>query len=150
MAVAESSTTVSPSASSRQSASTGTDVVIRARSEESVEKAKASIEKQCQRLDDPHYTTELGLFNLELNADPQPFAGKGLAQMEAQLNELYVKVQRISAELEVQPVLTGISSGQFGPQANLAADGGWAVANICFFGFFGAFVLLLWTFRFGE
>ena len=61
-----------------------------------------------QRLDDPHYTTELGLFNLELNADPQPFAGKGLAQMEAQLNELYAKVQRISAELEVQPVLTGI------------------------------------------
>jgi CBS domain-containing protein/gamma-glutamyl:cysteine ligase YbdK (ATP-grasp superfamily) len=64
--------------------------------------------KVLQRLDDPHYTTELGLFNLELNADPQPFAGKGLAQMEAQLNELYVKVQRISAELEVQPVLTGI------------------------------------------
>ncbi|MDB4935855.1 MAG: hypothetical protein JWP87_2827 [Labilithrix sp.] len=61
-----------------------------------------------QRLDDPHYTTELGLFNLELNADPQPFAGKGLAQMETQLNELYTKVQRISAELEIQPVLTGI------------------------------------------
>jgi CBS domain-containing protein len=64
--------------------------------------------KVLQRLDDPHYTTELGLFNLELNADPQPFAGKGLAQMEAQLNELYTKVQRIGAELEVQPVLTGI------------------------------------------
>jgi 3-hydroxybutyryl-CoA dehydrogenase len=48
------------------SASTGHDVVIRARSEESVEKAKASIEKQCQRLDDPQtalgfitHTTEL-------------------------------------------------------------------------------------------
>jgi hypothetical protein len=53
--------------------------------------------KVLQRLDDPHYTTELGLFNLELNADPQPVAGKGLAQMESQLVELYTKVQRISA-----------------------------------------------------
>ena len=61
-----------------------------------------------QRLDDPHYTTELGLFNLELNADPQPFAGKGLAQLEAQLGELYARVQRAAADLEVQPVLTGI------------------------------------------
>lgn len=61
-----------------------------------------------KKLDDPHYTTELGLFNLELNADPQPFAGKGLAQMEAQLAELYAKVQRVAEELDVQPVLTGI------------------------------------------
>ena len=60
------------------------------------------------RLNDPHYTTELGLFNLELNADPQPFAGKGLAQMEQQLVELYKKVQHVAAELDVQPVLTGI------------------------------------------
>lgn len=61
-----------------------------------------------KRLDDPHYTTELGLFNLELNADHQPLAGKGLSQMEAQLGELYARVQRASAELGVQPVLTGI------------------------------------------
>jgi CBS domain-containing protein len=61
-----------------------------------------------KRLEDPHYTTELGLFNLELNADPQPFAGKGLAQMEAQLHELYAKVQRAASDLDVQPVLTGI------------------------------------------
>ena len=61
-----------------------------------------------KRLDDPHYTTELGLFNLELNADPQPFAGKGLAQMESQLAELYAKVQRAAAEFDAQPVLTGI------------------------------------------
>lgn len=70
--------------------------------------ASPSALKVLQRLDDPHYTTELGLFNLELNADPQPFAGKGLAQMEAQLVELYRKVQWAAAELEVQPVLTGI------------------------------------------
>ncbi len=64
--------------------------------------------KLLRSLDDPHFTTELGLFNLELNADPQPFAGKGLAQLEAQLNELYAKVQRTAVEHDVQPVMTGI------------------------------------------
>ena len=61
-----------------------------------------------KRLDDPHYTTELGLFNLELNGDPQPFGGKGLANMEAQIGELYARVQRTGGELDVLPVLTGI------------------------------------------
>lgn len=61
-----------------------------------------------KRLDDPHYTTELGLFNLELNGDPQPLAGKGLSRMEAQIGELYGRVQRTASELEVQPILAGI------------------------------------------
>jgi CBS domain-containing protein/gamma-glutamyl:cysteine ligase YbdK (ATP-grasp superfamily) len=61
-----------------------------------------------KRLGDPHYTTELGLFNLELNADPQTFAGKGLSRMEAQIGDLYARVQRAAAELDVQPVMTGI------------------------------------------
>lgn len=61
-----------------------------------------------QRVNDPHFTTELGLFNLEMNADPQLLAGKGLALLETQLHELYAKVQRAAAEIAVQPVLTGI------------------------------------------
>ena len=61
-----------------------------------------------ERIDDPHFTTELGLFNLEMNADPQPLAGKGLARMEAQLHHLYKRVQEVGAQLAVQPVLTGI------------------------------------------
>lgn len=60
------------------------------------------------RLDDPHYTTELGLFNLELNGDAQPLAGKGLSRMEAQIGELYAKVERTAADLGVRPVLAGI------------------------------------------
>ena len=28
-----------------------------------------------ERIDDPHYTTELGLFNLEINLDPLVFEG---------------------------------------------------------------------------
>jgi CBS domain-containing protein len=60
------------------------------------------------RVADPHFTTELGLFNLEMNADPQPLAGSGLAKMEAQLVALYQRVKEAGAALEVQPVLTGI------------------------------------------
>jgi len=61
-----------------------------------------------KRLDDPHYTTELGLFNLELNADPQPLAGTGLRQLEAQLGHLYGKVREAAAGIGQQPVLAGI------------------------------------------
>ena len=60
------------------------------------------------RVADSHFTTELGLFNLEMNADPQTLEGDGLAKLEAQLHELYGKVQRVASELAVQPVLTGI------------------------------------------
>ena len=40
------------------------------------------------RLRDPHFTTELGLFQLEANADPQLFTGDGLSRMENQLDGL--------------------------------------------------------------
>ncbi len=60
------------------------------------------------RIDDPHFTTELGLFNLEMNADPQPLEGGGLARLEAQLHHLYKKVQDVATDLCIQPVLTGI------------------------------------------
>ena len=39
-------------------------------------------------LDDPHFTTEVGAFNLELNLDPQEFTGDCLSRIEAQLDEL--------------------------------------------------------------
>src|ERR1700728_2213597 len=61
-----------------------------------------------ENIHDPHYTTELGLFNLEINADPQPFAGKGLHDMEKQLTELYEKVRSVASPLNLQPVLAGI------------------------------------------
>ena len=64
--------------------------------------------KILERINDKHFTTELGLFNLEANADPQPFAGHGLALMEAQLSELFAKVRTTAAELGIQPVMAGI------------------------------------------
>jgi CBS domain-containing protein len=61
-----------------------------------------------ERVQDPHFTTELGLFQIEANADPQPFAGSGLRSMEAQLAGLFEKTRVACASLNVQPVLIGI------------------------------------------
>jgi CBS domain-containing protein len=64
--------------------------------------------KMLDRLKDGHFTTELGLFNLEMNADPQALAGKGIARLEAQLHELFEKARVSANELELTPVLMGI------------------------------------------
>ncbi len=64
--------------------------------------------KMLEKLDDPHFTTELGLFNLELNLDPQPFSGDGIARLEQQLVELLEKTRRAATELDMHLVLTGI------------------------------------------
>jgi CBS domain-containing protein/gamma-glutamyl:cysteine ligase YbdK (ATP-grasp superfamily) len=61
-----------------------------------------------ERVGSQHFTTELGKFQLEMNSDPQPLAGAGLAALEGQINELYGKVWKASEELGIQPVLTGI------------------------------------------
>nr|HEX4314690.1 CBS domain-containing protein [Kofleriaceae bacterium] len=61
-----------------------------------------------EKLDDPHYTTELGLFQLEANADPQPFGGDGLSKMEKQLDALVTRAREVAATMGVAPVLTGI------------------------------------------
>ncbi len=61
-----------------------------------------------EKLQTGPFTTELGLFNLEINADPQPFSGKGLSNLEAQLTSLYGDVRRAAAELDLHPVLAGI------------------------------------------
>jgi CBS domain-containing protein len=59
-------------------------------------------------LQDPHFTTELGLFNLEMNADPQELAGRGLHQMETQLAGMLEKLRTVCAKLDMHPVLAGI------------------------------------------
>ncbi len=64
--------------------------------------------KVLDKLQDSHYTTELALFNLEINADPQPFSEKGLSQMESQLTELYGRVRKAAQELGGESVLFGI------------------------------------------
>jgi CBS domain-containing protein/gamma-glutamyl:cysteine ligase YbdK (ATP-grasp superfamily) len=61
-----------------------------------------------ERLNDPHFTTELGLFNLEVNLDPLEFGPDCLGRMETQLNHLLSKVEEAAREFDCRPVLTGI------------------------------------------
>ena len=61
-----------------------------------------------EKLKDPHYTTELGQFQLEANCDPQPFGGDGLSRMEKQLDELVGKARKVANELGLHSVLMGI------------------------------------------
>src|SRR5262249_7179568 len=69
--------------------------------------ARAALQ-MIEKLADPHFTTELGQFQLEANADPQLFSGDGLARMEQQLTELVGKARAAAAELGIAPVLMGI------------------------------------------
>src|SRR6267142_208429 len=64
--------------------------------------------KILERIDDPHFTTELGIFQLEANAEPQPLAGKGLLRLEEQLATLFAKVRKVAGELDMHAVLAGI------------------------------------------
>ncbi len=60
------------------------------------------------KIDDPHYTTELGLFNLEINLDPSTFGAGCLTAMEEDLDSRLDFLRRLAAEQEVEVVLTGI------------------------------------------
>ena len=57
---------------------------------------------------DPHYTTEVALFNLEMNLDPCGFGGKCLSEMERQLLDLLGKARDAARSLGNEIVLTGI------------------------------------------
>ena len=59
-------------------------------------------------LDDPHYTTELGIFNLELNIDPTVFGDGCLRRMEQQLDDYVGKARAAARKLGADIVLTGI------------------------------------------
>lgn len=57
---------------------------------------------------EPHLTTELALWNLELNLDPVDAGAGCLAAMESQLNSLLQLTAKKSAEVGSKIVLTGI------------------------------------------
>ncbi len=61
-----------------------------------------------QALGDPHFTTELGRFNLEMNLDPLAYGGSCLRQMETQLDTLVDKLCRTADSMGYGAVLTGI------------------------------------------
>ncbi len=61
-----------------------------------------------QKVGDPHFTTELGLFQLEMNLDPQEFTGPCLSRMERQLEGLIAQARKAANDLGCEIVLTGI------------------------------------------
>jgi CBS domain-containing protein len=61
-----------------------------------------------ERIDDPHFTTELGKFNIEFNLDPIDLSGDCLRKLEAQLNELLEKAYTGAAAAGAELVLIGI------------------------------------------
>ena len=61
-----------------------------------------------EAVDDPHFTTEIGAFNLEANLDPQPFEGTCLGDMHRQLDDLMVMARRAAHGIDREIVLTGI------------------------------------------
>lgn len=61
-----------------------------------------------ERLDHPDFTTELSLFNVEANLDPQPFYGNCFSALEAQLNEYIERLDKVCQDLNIHYLLTGI------------------------------------------
>jgi CBS domain-containing protein/gamma-glutamyl:cysteine ligase YbdK (ATP-grasp superfamily) len=60
------------------------------------------------RLREKCFTTELALFNLEANLDPQPFEGPFLGTLERELRRLSERVNEVAADLGASVLLTGI------------------------------------------
>lgn len=59
-------------------------------------------------IDDAHFTTEIGAFNLEANLDPQPFTGACMAAMHTQLEQLLAKARAAAGSTGLHVVLAGI------------------------------------------
>lgn len=61
-----------------------------------------------ENLGDPHYTTELARFNLEVNLDPLELGGDCFAQLENSLVSLLTRANKAAHRLGAKIILTGI------------------------------------------
>ncbi|MDC8006334.1 CBS domain-containing protein [Aureisphaera galaxeae] len=59
-------------------------------------------------INDPHFTTELALFNLEINLDPIELKGDCFEKVESQLKNLLQKAAEAAKEYDAKVLLTGI------------------------------------------
>lgn len=64
--------------------------------------------KILNKLNDPHFTTELAKFNLEINLDPLEFVGSCLSDIETSLRTYISQVDNAGKKFGVIPLLTGI------------------------------------------
>ena len=59
-------------------------------------------------IDEPHFTSELSRYNLEINLDPRPLTGTCFSDMHRQLNELLDYGQEVAGKHRNYIILTGI------------------------------------------
>lgn len=61
-----------------------------------------------EKINDPHFTTEIGNYNLEINLDPFELTGSCFSKLHKQLENLLAKAKQVAAEKDSKIVLTGI------------------------------------------
>ncbi len=64
--------------------------------------------KILDKIDDSHFTTELGLFNLEFNLDPIVLSGNCFTRMQKEMTTVLERLRKVAAEVGVGVILTGI------------------------------------------
>ncbi|MEM9258721.1 MAG: hypothetical protein AAGA62_03680 [Bacteroidota bacterium] len=64
--------------------------------------------KFLEDIGDPRYTNELGLYNLEINLDPEELTGSCFSTMEAKLLHLIKRGEEHAARLQDSLIMTGI------------------------------------------
>ena len=64
--------------------------------------------KLLDALQDNHYTTELGQFQIEANCDAQTLSGDGISRMHAQLDDLVDRARKASTAMDMNVVLMGL------------------------------------------
>ena len=68
----------------------------------------SNADKILKQINDPHFTTEIAKYNLEINLDPVTLEGSCFSQMEQQLRDLLNKAYDVSEEHQTKILLTGI------------------------------------------
>lgn len=61
-----------------------------------------------KKINDPHFTSELARYNLEVNLEPQELSVNCFSQVETQLRELLRKAENVALENDTKIILTGI------------------------------------------
>ncbi len=61
-----------------------------------------------ENINDPHFTTEIAKFNLEINLDPLELSGNCFSQLQADTERLLKKAKTVAEKLKSKIILTGI------------------------------------------
>ncbi|RNC88132.1 MAG: CBS domain-containing protein [Winogradskyella sp.] len=59
-------------------------------------------------INDEHFTTEIGKYNLEINSDPLVLKGKCFSKLHSELKDLLSKAESVAKEKDSKIILTGI------------------------------------------